>query len=104
MKTYSRKQVFGRFLIGILIGAALYGSSTAYIDPSSAVSVIGGLVICILQGFGLTFNCLDIIKGFIMPIPIISALIENVKSYYYAVMGILVMLGIKKELTITKKS
>ena len=105
MKVYTRKQLIKRLkictvlgtilaVITILasVGLAVVAEEATVIDVifGAGMGVFCGIVFTI-NFFGLSFNFKKFLLGYIAPIPILSAVIENLKAYVYAIKGIMVI-------------
>lgn len=114
MKTYTREQLLKRLKISIVLGVIL-ALITVVATVGLAIVAGEGTVIDVIFGagmgvfcaliftlnfFGLSFNFRKFLLGYIAPIPILSAVIENLKAYIYAVKGIMVIIKHEDCLTI----
>lgn len=114
MKVYSREKLIKRLKICVVLGAILAVVSTvaiiglAYIAGEATVGemLFGAPMLVFLAiaytlaFFGASFNFGKMMLGFIAPIPIVSCCIECIKSWIYAIKGIIVILKKQEQLVI----
>lgn len=114
MKIYTREQLIKRLkictVLGIIlslisvffivVGAVIAEEATVADIMFSAGMFVFCAVVYTVNFFGLSFNFKKFLLGYIAPIPIVSAVIENFKAYVYAIKGIIVIVKNREELTI----
>lgn len=114
MKVYERKKLIKKLKVclvlgiilalvstGVTIGLAYFVGEATFGDMFVGAGMFVFLSVAYtLAFFGASFNFGKMMLGFIAPIPILSCVIECIKSWVYAIKGIIVIVKRQDQLVI----